>query len=227
MSVCFIYGLIDPRTGLVRYVGKTAVGMRRPQSHRTPCILRADQTHKGRWIRQLVAEGLLYVITVLEEVEVNHLSIAERSWIARGRELGWPLTNSTDGGEGLSGHVFSPEHRQRISCANKGRRLTEAQRARIASARRGKPLSLAAREKLREAGRHARLGTKHTAEAKARVGAANSKEVVCTTTGMYYPSLKKAASENNLSVGSLLSVLKGRQKQTKGLKFCYAPEVTA
>ena len=35
------------------------------------------------------------------------------------------LVNMTDGGEGLQGHIFSEEHKRRISESNKGRKLSE------------------------------------------------------------------------------------------------------
>lgn len=58
-----------------------------------------------------------------------------------------PLTNRTDGGEGLIGFTKTAEHRQKLSCAHKG-----------------KVVSAATREKLRLAN----LGKKHSAETKAK-----------------------------------------------------------
>jgi len=53
MTDSFIYGLIDPRTREVRYIGKSARGMQRPLEHSKPCYLRRDRTHKANWIREL------------------------------------------------------------------------------------------------------------------------------------------------------------------------------
>ena len=108
-----IYGLVDPRTLLVRYVGMSSTGMRRPNDHGRPAALAKDKTHKGKWIRALRRNGYDYEIVILDEVE--DLVIAERWWIAFGRACGWPLTNHTDGGEGAPGVKRSVLSRQRQS----------------------------------------------------------------------------------------------------------------
>lgn len=60
--------------------------------------------------------GLEPCIEVLQEVEdAEALSKAERRWIAYFRDMGCPLTNLTDGGEGVWGRVNSPETRERMS----------------------------------------------------------------------------------------------------------------
>lgn len=124
-----IYGLIDPRTQLIRYVGKSMRGLSRPKAHKY-LYGRTGATHCGRWIRQLQASNLSYDICVLEEVEASHdLAEAERWWIAYGHASGWPLTNLTDGGEGTPGHVQSEATRGKIGAGNKGKKRTAATRA--------------------------------------------------------------------------------------------------
>jgi hypothetical protein len=53
-SKFFVYGLFDPRTNEVRYVGKTCCGMKRPKGHVTPSVLKRDVAIKGNWIRGLL-----------------------------------------------------------------------------------------------------------------------------------------------------------------------------
>ena len=91
-----IYGLIDPRTILIRYVGLSSTGLKRPRCHRRPSC--AD-TYCRRWVRELQRAGLDYEITILEVVDsATKLAETERWWIAFGRACGWPLTNLTEGG---------------------------------------------------------------------------------------------------------------------------------
>lgn len=91
-----IYGLIDPRTLLIRYVGLSSSGMKRPKNHRKQSC---PDTYCRRWVRALQREGLDFEIVVLEIVrEETELAEAERWWIAFGRACGWPLTNCTAGG---------------------------------------------------------------------------------------------------------------------------------
>lgn len=144
-----IYGLFDPRTGEIRYIGKSSSGLRRPERHRHPSELAKDNSHKARWIRVLHKDGLTYGIIVLEKTNRELLNTDETKWIALARSNQWPLTNLTDGGEGV-GRVFSEDTRKKISLAAKGRRKSESHRAALAEAQRGRKLSAEVRAKMSE-----------------------------------------------------------------------------
>lgn len=124
-----VYGLIDPRTRLIRYVGKSSSGLTRPRMHSQPRSLK-PKSHKNAWLRGLFASGGTYEIVILETLEdpkalgslcwwragdapENNAALndAECWWIAYGRALGWPLTNLTDGGDGVNGYKHSKEAR--------------------------------------------------------------------------------------------------------------------
>lgn len=239
MLTFLIYALVDPRSGAVRYIGKSATGMRRPNLHRKPSVLVHDRTHKAHWIRALQKEGLTYEVDVLEVVaERKLLDEAERYWIAEARKNDWPLTNHTDGGDGLSGAVFSSEHRANISAANKGRKLTAEQRARMLLAIRGRDsrtrstVAACASNKGRKhsAEAKAKIGAAHrgktvSAEARAKVGVANSKPVRELATGRIYASARAAADALNLEYSGVVKVASGksRLKSHHGYRFEYLP----
>lgn len=154
MSRWFIYGLIDPRTKLVRYVGQTSSGMRRPRHHRAPSQLRTKKTHRSTWIRSLLKLGLDYEVAVLEAFDgPGPLNDAECWWIAYGLALGWGLTNHTNGGGGTRGLVFSPVHRARLSAAHVGRTLTEQHRQAISKGNVGRVISAFVRERTAKSNR--------------------------------------------------------------------------
>lgn len=99
MSRFLVYGLADPRTGVVRYIGKSSYGLERPKEH----VHKAgrERTHKAAWVRSLKRIGLRPEIRVLEDVpDRSDLDIVEAFWIAQGKGLGWPLTNIAPGGRG-------------------------------------------------------------------------------------------------------------------------------
>jgi hypothetical protein len=221
---CCIYGLVDPRTSAVRYVGKTTQGMRRIYNHRAG--LRVDRTHKGAWLRQLQAEGLQCGVLLLEELPAEELCAAEVRWIAAGRKEGWPLTNLTDGGEGLHGLARTPTHRARIAAALRGRVMPMEQRAKLSKACMGRKLSAEHAAKLREAatGRRpsawqrarasaANLGKILSPEARAKIGRANSRAVVDATTGACYRSLKEAAEATGVCTRSVWRSLRGMRSR--------------
>lgn len=136
-----IYGLIDPRDGQLRYVGKSATGMGRPKSlHSAYCLA---------WERQLRARGLKPDIEVLEEHEsAEALPEAERYFIAYFRFIGCRLTNLTAGGDGgATRHgPHTPESKVLMSIAMKGKNTAP------------KPLSV--RLKISDANRRRRLSAK-------------------------------------------------------------------
>jgi len=132
VSRFLIYGLVDPRTRLIRYVGKSTSGLRRPRGHRNPSNQKA--TYSARWVEALRREGLTYTIVVLEEQAFGlSLDIAEQWWIAYGRASGWPLTNLTDGGEGTTGWSMRPETKEKIAATKRGRKLSVEHRAKISN----------------------------------------------------------------------------------------------
>ena len=110
-----IYGLTDPRTSQVRYVGQSSKGLRRPLEHGN------GGRSSGRcktWLKSLQLKGLKNGVVVLEICgSAEDLDPAERKWIAHGRSKGWGLTNMTDGGEGTLGHIKSPKTRAALSKA--------------------------------------------------------------------------------------------------------------
>lgn len=96
-----VYALVDPRDDLPHYVGLT-----RNMRYRLYKHLRDKDTSpiKVAWIDSLRACGLSPEVKILAEAWADDVAAIEVYWIAKGRELGWPLTNATAGGEGAHGN---------------------------------------------------------------------------------------------------------------------------
>jgi len=101
---CAIYALSAPDESErgTRYIGKTtsSVESRRRDHARDAKNPNRRETHLHRWLASLTARGVEPVALMLELCEQNGLNDAERWWIARGRELGWDLVNTAEGGTG-------------------------------------------------------------------------------------------------------------------------------
>lgn len=118
-----IYALVDPHTGDIRYIGKTAHSPeKRLRGHMSEAKrLTGARHYKSSWLRQLAGEGLVPLIEVIEEVEPEGANERERHWIAYHRRCGAPLTNVTDGGDGQSlGYRHCDE--ARATCGEASRR---------------------------------------------------------------------------------------------------------
>jgi hypothetical protein len=141
-SGLIVYGLIDPRNGQVRYVGKSCSGLSRPRSHTSPANLAKERTHKANWLRGLVAVGLRPEIEVLEACDSTEaLSEAERFYIGYFRMVGCALTNLTDGGDGASGYRHTEGAKVKVSAARRGKALgpqSDTHRARRSVSMKGK-----------------------------------------------------------------------------------------
>jgi hypothetical protein len=135
----FIYGLTDPRNGQIRYIGKTVNVKKRLWFHIYGSRNFLEDSHKSRWIRQLLAVGLSPGIVVLTTTEKENWEQEERRWIADNKEK-LLLTNVSAGGEGVDA-PRTEQWRKRISQALKGRTYSPEtiERMRLAQlAKRGK-----------------------------------------------------------------------------------------
>lgn len=133
----YVYLLLDPR----KFYAPFYVGKGRGDRACVSAGYRSSARHnrfKMAIINKLTEKGMspilsFWAINLSEEKAFE----IERSLISRfGRrdsQSDGLLTNLTNGGEGLSGHKFSDEHRSKIGAANKGRKRTAAQIAALSS----------------------------------------------------------------------------------------------
>lgn len=133
MSV-FVYDLSDPRTGCVRYVGKSVRPAERLATHIREARA-GSKVHCKRWIAGLLAAGLRPVMGVIEETSRANANDAERYWIGCLRCAGADLTNLTPGGDGQA-PGYRPSSEAVQACADKlrGRKMTVEQLERLRAA---------------------------------------------------------------------------------------------
>ena len=133
----YIYTLSDPRTGVVRYVGKS----NNPKSRYTRHMGEARDNqvcHRHFWIASLSAAGVKPTLSVIEECPREIWQEREVYWIAFYRAAGNDLVNRSDGGDGAAGCVTSEETRRKISIANTGKKDTPEARKRKSVALKGR-----------------------------------------------------------------------------------------
>lgn len=188
MNTAYVYTLTDPRNGMPFYVGK---------GHGKRCEFHLDEAkyYKNRKskklnkIRKLLSLGMKPIITKVEENVTDAQAIdLECLIIAEMRDIGIPLTNMTDGGDGAKGYKHTQEHLKYVSELFKGRIVSEETkqkmrkpkseegRANIAKARLTTTYrpSKETKRKTSEAllGRHSPMkGRKQSEEAKAKMSA--------------------------------------------------------
>jgi len=137
----YIYELLDPRTGEIKYVGKTKNITKRFKQHLSPSSLKPN-TPKNTWIKSLLKENLIPKIRTLCLTTDKYIDESEILKIKEYRELGIKLTNCTDGGDGLR----NPNMLTRIKISNskKGKpagKRTKETCEKISLSQKGKPKS--------------------------------------------------------------------------------------
>jgi hypothetical protein len=136
MSLTYIYGLQDPRTKELRYIGKANDPTKRLSKHLRDAR-RKVETHKEAWIRGLLQLELEPRLVLLMQVPMKGWQRVERILLRSLTESGYDLVNRAEGGLGgatRKGRKVLPETRRKMSEAHKKlwtdeRRATWSERA--------------------------------------------------------------------------------------------------
>lgn len=147
-AVVFIYGLCDPDSHELRYVGKTKHLRNRLTQHLNPNVKSGEG--RARWIKSLLDSGKKPEIFTLEECQENGWQEAEKFWISYLKSIGCNLVNFSDGG---GGNVFyDPELRRRLGNSSRGKKrpLSKETIAKISASNKGKIRTPEVREKIRK-----------------------------------------------------------------------------
>lgn len=127
----YVYALLCPLEGNVRYVGRSHDPAKRYKQHIALADLPKDKplSARHRWIRELRDRDLepeLAILEVLERGEGERryqhdrrVEDAERYWIARLASKGHPLTNANGYGKTENGRLMA-------EAMERGRKLAEA-----------------------------------------------------------------------------------------------------
>lgn len=216
MNKHLIYGLVDPRDGSLRYIGKSSQGLLRAREHNYPSYLDVDKTYCGNWIRKLQKLKLKYTWVVIQEFEdADILSQAEIHWISYYRSIGFRLTNMTNGGEGSVDYVTSQETKAKISTALKGRVRSMSHSSAISAAKMGKSNGKHSEEHRKN------ISNGHRNSDKSRERAKRWQKSIIDQHGNIYTSIKDAAQQIKVKPPNISAVLNGTRKTIKGFRFSY------
>lgn len=170
MRPVIIYGLVDPRTSYLRYIGKTVgTAEGRVRGHMK------STNYCGRWLRSLASQGLYPDIIILEVSDEESWIEAEIFWIAYFKSLGCNLTNRTIGGDGVSGWKHTEEFKKKVGLffrGRPGRPLSEATKKLISQRMTGRKLREDVSERLHIAAGNARRGTTNSPEHRRKISLA-------------------------------------------------------
>ena len=123
-KIVFIYGLFDPLTNELRYVGKSINPIIRLRKHISERNL--HDSYKDRWLRKLYGINLKPELIIIDEVCLSNWQFWESFYIEYFKSIGCRLTNGTLGGD-------QPP-------STKGRKHTEYSKEKMSKTKKGKPI---------------------------------------------------------------------------------------
>lgn len=204
----YIYGLVDPFTYQIRYIGKSKNPINRYKKHLYPYYLKAE-TYKNRWIRGCLKRGekpILLIICGIND-KIYNINELEKFFIGIFKQIdGNRLTNGTAGGDGgatMTGKKMPKTAIQKTIEKQKGRKWDkdDPRREQLRQKQKGKE-PIYATQKAAEKNTLYWEITYPTGE----------KEIV--------KGLKDFAEKHNLSMSKLSAVARGEKYRThhKGFK---------
>ena len=134
-----IYGLIDPNTNELRYIGYSCNVAKRYRAHHYISNLKS-KTYKNNWIKSLIKIGQKPELIILEIYKTpEELPRAEIEMIEYYKFIGCNLTNWHSGGNGWTkGQKHTEETRKKLSEIHTGKKASEATRQKLSALRLGK-----------------------------------------------------------------------------------------
>lgn len=98
----YIYGLIDPRTNKIRYIGQTIQPPKyRLNNHLSEVKNPKYNTRKINWLKSLLNNGLKPELVILDTTTKDKADDLEKQWISKFDNL----TNLTEGGNGVCANI--------------------------------------------------------------------------------------------------------------------------
>jgi hypothetical protein len=164
----YVYEHLRSDTGAIFYVGK-GTGKR--------CFVKSHHHRNEFWQRTEKKAGGFCVRMVAKDVDEELAFLVEQERISQLRIVGVRLCNMTDGGDGTSGWVKTPEWRENVGSAHRGKVVSKETRAKISASVKssGYVHSPEVRQKIANTnkGHQRTLGLRHSEETKQKMSEAH------------------------------------------------------
>ena len=130
-KMVYIYSLKDPRDYQIKYIGKALDIDKRYKQHIKNYTNK--KSLKSSWVLSLLQYGLQPILEIVEICNESKWQEREKYWIKYYKELGFDLKNMTNGGDGNTGLKMSDASKEKIRCANLGKKSSKEKIAKISN----------------------------------------------------------------------------------------------
>lgn len=140
-QITYIYGLVDPITSQLRYVGKSINPNSRFRKHLQDS--KKKITYKDKWVFNLLVNNNKPELLIIDIIEDDNWEFWEIFYISYFKSIGCRLTNLTNGGDNPpsnKGKKRSEEVIRRITELNRGQKRSEETRIKISLSKKGNPI---------------------------------------------------------------------------------------
>lgn len=223
-DIIYVYGLIDPITQELRYIGITVNPAVRYYDHIRKARLRLEKTYKSNWVAGLLEKGLVPEMYIIDIQPKATLEFWEQHYISYYRAIGCRLTNMALGGfhnsitdetkkkisNTLTGRKLSNEHVMKL----KNRKVTDETKGKISKANKGKVTSSETKAKMSLAS----IGVKKSAEHRLAIIKANTGRIMSDEVKQMMSDARKGEKNYNYG-GSLSEETKKKISESRAGKY--------
>jgi len=121
----------------VRYIGQTMHPSSRKSAHCNKSKISKENNHRSSWVLKILENGSKPIFEILEECAIECMDDRGIYWIAKLRNEGARLTNTSEGGKTARGWKLTQDQISKFSTSQKGKRLSETHKAIISENRKG------------------------------------------------------------------------------------------
>jgi len=249
-EIVYIYGLIDPITNKLRYIGKSISPKIRLRKHISE--RHKHDSYKDRWIRKVLLCNAKPELIIIDIVPSSEWQFWEKFYISYFKGLAVKLTNTTEGGDqppSTKGRKHTKKSKQKMSDSKKGKpipwlnngkertkkhrdNLSKSLKGRI-SPNKGKIYSDEHRKKLSEIHKGLNSGEKHglygkhrSEETKKKISEQLTLKIVQLSLDnkliKIWDSIKMV--QDDLKIGNISSCCRNKRKTAGGFKWKYLDE---
>ena len=122
VTVGWIYGIVNPITNELRYIGQTVNFNKRKSEHLYRAKTLKSSWYLYNWINSMLSDNIKPEFIIIDEVSIESLDYWEIFYISYFKSIGCNLTNYASGGNSRGGYNHTQEFKDYLSNKYKGRK---------------------------------------------------------------------------------------------------------
>ena len=184
-----------------------------------------EKNNRNKYWKNIVSKTKYRVEILLDNLTFDEAKAKEKEFIilyGRVDMCTGMLCNMTNGGDGCCGLIFSNEHKQKISNAHFGKKLSNETKFKMSESKKGEKHNMFGKKGNLNPLFGKKLSYEHKenmSKSRLRGKCYRSKKVIDIENNIIYDCIKTASEKININYRTLLSMLRGYRKNKTNLKY--------